>query len=386
MARSGRRRERDSFALVLALLLHGLVLVVVRAWGTGSPGAPAPALPLAGVADEVEIDVSEVPPGAGVAPTAPGESAPGVGAVAEASGRADKPTPVKRAAPKRAEEAEPAPETAAVAELAPQPAAATTGESEHVGPIDLGVGPDGWQRWVGVLPTEPAARSSAPRGRPVVRAPPVSSTGGLQEGLEAHDRKLGMGPAGRVTTALFEAAHASDAPETGTALFNVTVLRTGAVEVSLGESTDRRWQAVAEHAAEALRKAPPRIPPPREGYRLTLRITAEETMPNGLRRKDLHGARLEATPLQFKDQKTAEREAELKNPTVGVGPDRQEFRGSPIIMDLPGVYVTGTGKVCSYRIGISPFGPLLQGGCDLSNVGAKLQRMVRTEIREQTAF
>src|SRR6185369_15679503 len=189
-------------------------------------------------------------------------------------------------------------------------------------------------------------------GRPVVHAPPVSSTGGLQEGLEAHDRALGMGPAGRVASALFEAAHASDAPETGTALFNVTVLRTGAVEVSLGDTADRRWQVVAQHAAEALRKAPPRIPPPREGYRLTLRITAEETMPNGLRRKDLHGARLEATPLRFKDQKSSEREVELKNPTVGVGPDRQEFRGSPIIMDNPGVYVTGTGKVCSYRIGI----------------------------------
>lgn len=386
MARPGRRRERDSFALVLALLLHGLVLVAVRAWGTGPAGVVARAVPLARVADEVELDVSEGSLGEDSAPTTPAERAPGVGAVAEAAGPAAKPTPAKRAAPKRAEPVETSPEAVALAEPAPAPDATATGESEHQGPIDLGLGPDGWQRWVGVLPSEPVARSTEPRGRPVVRAPPVSSTGGLQEGLEAHDRKLGIGPAGRVASALFDAAHASDAPETGTALFNVTVLRTGGVEVSLGESTDRRWQAVAEHAAEALRKAPPRIPPPREGYRLTLRITAEETMPNGLRRKDLHGARLEAAPLRFKDQKTAEREAELANPTAGVGPDRQEFRGSPIVMDLPGVYVTGTGKVCSYRIGISPLGPLLQGGCDLANVGAKLQRMVRTEVREQSAF
>ena len=56
-------------------------------------------------------------------------------------------------------------------------------------------------------------------------------------------------------------------------------------------------------------------------------------------------------------------------------------------MDNPGVYVTGTGKVCSYRIGISLLSPLvLQGGCDLVNAGANLQRIVRTEIRDQTAF
>jgi hypothetical protein len=383
MARPGRRRERDSFSLVLALLLHGLALFAVRTWGTGSAGAVA--VPLARLDDTVEIDISDLAAGPDVAAPAPERTAPGIGTMPQASVAAGTRSAVKRAAPKSGEPADSAPEVVALADEAPSPDAAATGTPAHQGPIDLGIGPDGWQRWVGVLPSEPVG-ASGPRGRPVVRAPPVSSTGGLQEGLEAHDRALGIGPAGRVASALFKAAHAPDAPETGVALFNVTVLKSGAVEVSLGDSTDRRWQAVAQHAAEALRQAPPRIPPPREGYRLTLRITAEETMPNGLKRKDLHGARLEATPLRFTDQKTAEREAELKNPTAGVGPDRQEFRGSPINMELPGVYVTGTGKTCSYRIGISPLGLLLQGGCDPVNAGAKLQRIVRTEVREQTAF
>ena len=37
-------------------------------------------------------------------------------------------------------------------------------------------------------------------------------------------------------------------------------------------------------------------------------------------------------------------------------------------------------------VGSGPFGLLLQGGCDPSNVGAKLQRVVRTEVQSQSAF
>ena len=385
MARYGR--ERESLSLVLAIVLHGIALFVVHRWGGAPSALPPVAKPGVGAERVVEIDLSDAPLGSEVAQAAPAEAPSSGGAVVSPSGYSPKSSVGKRAASVTAppEDAAPAPEVVASAEPTPEPDGAATGAGRQ-GPIDLGIGPEGWQRWVGVLPTEPRAPTQSPRGRPLVQAPPASSTGGLQEGLEAHDRKVGVGPAGRVATALFQAAHASDAPETGTALFNVTVLRTGAVEVRLGETADKRWQAVAEHAAEALRKAPPRIPPPREGYRLTLRITAEETMPNGLRRKDLHGARLEATPLRFKSQAEAQREAELANPTAGVGPDNQEFRGSPITMDLPGIYVTGQGKTCSYRFGISPLGLLLQGGCDPVNAGAKLQRMVRTEVREQSAF
>jgi hypothetical protein len=332
--------------------------------------------------EEVDLDDSPVP-SAGALPDASAQSAPGQGKVASVRGhRAAVVTP--RAGPAAPAEAPP-PEALALAEPESTPSTSGTPAGRE-GPIDLGLGPDGWQRWVGVLPNEPVAPRAEARGRPIVRAAPASSTGGLQEGLEASDKKLGMGPSGRVATALFQAAHAPDAPETGMALFNVTVLRTGAVEVTLGETTDRRWQAVATHAAEALRQSPPRIPPPREGYRLTLRITAEETMPNGLKRKELHGARLEAVPPRFHDVRAAQREVELKNPTLGVGPDNQDFVGTPIAMDLPGIYLTGVGRVCSYRVGISPVGLLLQGGCDPSNAGAKLQRMVRTEIREQSAF
>jgi len=390
MARQGRRRERESLSLVAALLVHGAAVVGVRQWATLHPPAPPArvAVPdptlLDGVMEEVDVDYSPVPPSAGPLPSAPERSDSGTDTPSHPAGVAHAARARPHVPAREATEAPP-PEGVALAEIEPTPSTSAA-PAGHEGPIDLGLGPDGWQRWVGVLPNEPAAPRTEARGRPVVRAPPASSTGGLQEGLEANDRKLGMGPSGRVATALFQAAHAPDAPETGTALFNVTVLRTGAVEVTLGETTDRRWQAVATHAAEALRQAPPRIPPPREGYRLTLRITAEETMPNGVKRKQLHGARLEVDAPRFHDQREAEREVALKNPTLGVGPDQQDFRGSPIVMDLPGIYVTGVGRVCGYRVGISPVGLILQGGCDPSNAGAKLQRMVRTEVREQSAF
>jgi hypothetical protein len=189
-----------------------------------------------------------------------------------------------------------------------------------------------------------------------------------------------------VATALYQAAHDAAAPQIGVATFNVTVLRTGVVEVTLASSSDKKWQVVAERAARDLLRAPPRVPPPREGVRLTLRITAEETMPNGLKPSAMHGARLEAVAPRFRDLEAEQKELELKNPTAGVGPQNQETRGSPVIMELPGVFVTGQGKVCGYRVGLTPFGLSLNGGCDPSNIGAKLQRIVRTEVKEQTAF
>lgn len=388
MASHGRRRERDSLSLVVALLLHAGAMLAVRQWVKQHPVAAAPRVAVSdptilwGLAEEVDLEMSPAPP-VDAAPSPPAQGELGMGKKASPAGLRRAPAGPPSTRVEKTPEAPPEPVALTEAEPATSPSVEPAGRE---GPIDLGLGPDGWQRWVGVLPNEPAAPRTEARGRPVVRAPPASSTGGLQEGLEASDRKLGMGPSGRVATALFQAAHAPDAPETGTALFDVTVLRTGAVEVTLGETSDRRWQAVATHAAEALRQAPPRIPPPREGYRLTLRITAEETMPNGLKRKQLHGARLEVDPPRFRDQRAAEREIELKNPVVGVGPDQQDFRGAPIVMDVPGVYVTGVGRVCSYRFGISVTGLLLQGGCDPANAGAKLQRMVRTEVREQSAF
>jgi hypothetical protein len=361
----------------LALAVHAALWLCVRTWGAGVDQAPSP--PALALTDEVELDLSEE--AASVLVPAPTATA---GHTTDGSADPRRAPGTER---RRAAIADPTPSVATLGEVSPPEAEPppTPGAVASGGkPIDLGIGPDGWQRWVTQQrPAAPAARE--PRA-PLVRAAPASSTGGLQEGLEARDRELGIGPAGRVASALYQAAHGDAAPVVGVARFNVTVLRSGAVEVSLGSANDAAWRVVAERAAEELRRSPPRIPPPRDGYRLTLKITAEEVMPNGTRRSELHGPKLEFDPPRLRALKEEQKELELKNPTLGLGSPQPEIRGAPIVAELPGVYVTEHGKVCKYRLGLSLLGPVFQGGCDLVNVGAKLQRIVRTEVEKQSAF
>ncbi len=374
MARRGLELTRERAALGLALLVHAALWLGVRTLGTPAERRAPP--PTSAHLDEIELDWSEPA-------SEPRASPPAVtGSMTPGAAEPRRPAGTERP---RATTLAPPPAIVALGEASPpdvEPAPSPDAVASAEGPIDLGLGPDGWQRWV--TPQRPATPRAAPERRvPLVRAPPASTTGGLQEGLEARDQKLGLGPAGRVASALYEAAHHDAAPVTGVARFNVTVLRSGAVEVSLGSASNAGWRVVAERAAEALRKAPPRIPPPRDGYRLTLKITAEETLPNGTRRKDLHGPKLEVDLPRLRSLADEQKELELKNPTLGVGAEQQEIRGSPIVAELPGVYVTERGRVCSYRLGLSPLGPIFQGGCD---VGAKLQRIVRTEVEKQSAF
>jgi hypothetical protein len=72
------------------------------------------------------------------------------------------------------------------------------------------------------------------------------------------------------------------------------------------------------------------------------------------------------------------------NPTAASGLSRTDQ--APAIVKLPGVYLAQNGKVCSYRLGLSVFGPMLQGGCDLSNLGTKPQRVVHAHVTRQELF
>src|SRR5262249_27739878 len=79
--------------------------------------------------------------------------------------------------------------------------------------VELGIGSGDWSRYV-----DPTARVEAPpTQRPSSAAPPVSSTGGLVEALEAHDREVGLGPEGPVVSAAHEAGPSDIAPAVGTA-------------------------------------------------------------------------------------------------------------------------------------------------------------------------
>lgn len=157
--------------------------------------------------------------------------------------------------------------------------------------------------------------------------------------------------------------------------------------VALNDATDQQlpaWQAVAAKAAEALKRTPPRIPKPRAGARMLIEISAEQLFPNGVRPKDLHGPRLETQAPRFRSVAAAQANLKDLNPVAGqTGVPVAEMKAN---VDLPGVFVAGKGKVCAYRVGVTPLGPLLQGGCDLVNLGAKAQRMVHTRVREEALF
>lgn len=383
----GSSHARVSAALALACGLHALVLASFYGWNSQSGQQLVPVL-VASVEDDIEL---ELEPGPGPGP--PQAAAPGAAAasVAEAAAPAQPPSspPARSPASQRAA-ADDADQASPEGEPAPsQPDAAAAPASPPDRVVDLGLGPEAWQQWARLGQGE--APPAKPRTRKrtssrVVQAPKASTTGGLLEGLEAHDRELGLGPSGPVIGALYRAAHGAEAPQTGAARFEVTVLKSGSVQVALLGASDRAaaWAKVGALAAEAIRKAPPRIAEPRSGTRMVIAVTAEEVFPNGTRREQLYAPRLEGVAPKLRS--TREGEAKLKELNPVAGDTGAPVTGQSVIVDVPGVYVAGRGAVCSYRIGISVLGPMLSGGCDLSNAGAKAQRRVSTQVEEQAMF
>ena len=378
-------------ALAAALFLHAGALLVLKA----RPGQSISSLragPARRPANEWEIELAAAP-----------EAATSRAPVPE-NPRANVRAKTRSAPPTNARHAELASTDAEMLDPVPS---APEGEGEGPAvepnapsgkPIDLGLGADGWQRWA-TLPTEgeaPPKPGPSPRrsGYQVFRAAPTSTTGGLQEGLEAHDRALGLGPEGRVLSALQNAAHAGLAPEVGVARFEVTVHRTGVVEVALGSTSQggEQWQKVLAHVARDLRTAPPRIPPPRDGLKLVVELATEWTLPNGTKASDRTRPHLHAPPLKLQRTADAVEQTQRENPTTK-NPDADSLA---IKLDSPGIYVAGRNGVCSYSAGVGAIspgyrlgaaaGPVVQGACDPSNIGAKPQRVVRTRVIELSQF
>ena len=111
-----------------------------------------------------------------------------------------------------------------------EPDADATSEAEASNrPINLGIGPDGWKRWVtaaeGGERTPRAARPRARRTDFRCSRSAREHDRRAQEGLEEHDRSLGLGPSGRVLPAFHNAAHQTVAPQRRHARFDVTVLQ-----------------------------------------------------------------------------------------------------------------------------------------------------------------
>lgn len=394
------RVTREAVALIGAAALH-----LLGWWAIREQPSPQPPTQLSvRVHESIEIGVETAPLEDAVTPQA-----------APAQGGASRPIPRP---PDGAAGADGAPQTA-VAELAdsratleeaaeptlgidPQPDAPVDPESSA--PIDLGIGENGWQRWAtgpmvateGVAPTTGAAR------RPLVRVPGASKSGGLQEGLEARSRALGLGPSGRVVSALRNAVHHRDAPELGKARFQITVTRDGKVEVAVSAATEPKaaWESVARRAAADLQRKPPRIPAGRAGARLLVELIADERFPSGVASKSLKKPRLEAVAPRLRSVEEGRKEIEELNPTAAN--DSVPLQEQIANTEVPGLFVAGKNKVCDYRAGVTPLGTLqapsgnrernagtefrIQGACDPSNADAKAARVVRVAVLEEQMF
>jgi hypothetical protein len=418
--------SREGVALFGAAAIHALLALAVRASLTAPAPQPLPAA-ATGSAGEAVIEIQV---GAPLDADAGSEEAPPArvrtdAAIAEEDrGRAAASATIVPQLGPPSEPVQPPDDvqpSAALAHLpephsAPASPAASTADDIAVpdldvaprpGPIDFGIGDEGWRRWVARPGERVAAVPDTDTGRaarrPLVHAPKKSTTGGLREGLEARDRALGLGPSGRVISALRLAARHADAPQLGAASFQVTVLRNGTVEVLLSRASQpaEGWSKVAARALEDLRRKPPRIAAGRSGVRLTVDLVAEALLPNGLKSKALRGPALEA--LGPRAQSTAEAQKEIieLNPTAGTA-GGVALSDSLVNSEVSGVYVAGQDKVCSYRAGGTPLGTLnaphdqpdrspglelrVQGNCDPVNIGAKSQRIVRASVRDEVMF
>jgi hypothetical protein len=401
--------------------MHGLLALAVRASLSGPPQPARAAAPSSASETAIELEIAPLlGADAGSEQTPPPSSGPDGALAGEPRGRAPaNATSVRELdAPPEPADAQP---SAALALLPESPlpsvsptesavddlAAAGAEVPGRTGPIDLGIGDEGWRRWVAgpgervaTLPDTDARKAAR---RPLVRAPMKSTTGGLREGLEARDRALGLGPSGRVVSALHLAARHPDAPQLGKASFQVTVLRTGAVEVLLNDGSQPSvgWGPVALRALEDLRRKPPRIAAGRSGVRLTVDLVAEALLPNGVKSKSLRRPALEAVAPRIQSTAEAQKEIAELNPTAGTD-GGVPLAESLVNSEVSGVYAAGQGKVCSYRAGGTPLGTLnapignpdrspglelrVQGNCDPANIGAKSQRVVRAAVRDEVMF
>jgi hypothetical protein len=198
----------------------------------------------------------------------------------------------------------------------------------------------------GAIPAPEAPPASGPR--------PISTTGGLAEGLDAADVERGLGRGGPARAAVEEAARSSEAPMFGIAMFAVSVDGAGKVAVDVLDATSERagWEALRPAIADRLAKAPVRPPSGSRGLRVTVRVEASEQFPGGARPPAKEGVVAKASPGKITETKTK------------------------IDIELPYAAIGYRGRRCGGGLVIAPGGISGGAGCE---VGVPL-RVVATRI------
>jgi hypothetical protein len=137
------------------------------------------------------------------------------------------------------------------------------------------------------LPAVSAGGATTPPSGETEPAPaPVSTTGGLREGLAAHDRELGLGPGGPVVGVAESATRASVAPVEGFALFEVRFDETGAVHdvrVVDAKNEASSWADVASGIAAGLKATHVHVPSGAHGVSVKVRVESAWLYADGSR-------------------------------------------------------------------------------------------------------
>ncbi len=200
--------------------------------------------------------------------------------------------------------------------------------------IDLGIG----SYWKSV------AMGDAPPAEPVPLSPASSSPNHiLRDGLDAHDRGLGLSAASPLVTAAHEAASPSIAPDVGSATLSIECDASGMVvgaEVVSATTDVAAWRAVGREIVRLMSAGSLHLPRDARGLRARLRIVAERVLPGGQRVPMTAGA-------------------EPDGECEGVGSRRRCVAGLPV--------------------GVS-------GGFELSNVGARASRRVQVKLVSEVAL
>jgi len=151
------------------------------------------------------------------------------------------------------------------------PGAGTEGKGTGGRAINLGI--DRGMTW---LWTQPQREAPKPR--------PASTTGGLREALDAHDRKVGLGFGGPVVSAFHAVAATPAAPQNGTARFEAIIDASGrvtSVRVLSANGDMASWQAVAEQVLRMLRARLLRVPLDGDGLAIVVDVRSRYQLPSG---------------------------------------------------------------------------------------------------------
>jgi hypothetical protein len=229
---------------------------------------------------------------------------------------------------------------------------------------DRGSASAGWFRPNAAVDLQLHAPAGAPEILPDRRAPmtppPVSTTGGLAEALDAEDFARGLGRGGPVLAAVEEAAHGSDAPTFGTATFSVVIGADGKVNVDVAAAGGDRagWEGLRPAIRTALLGKPVRIAPKTRGLRVTVQVEASEQFPGGGR-----------PPPPSKMGTTVAG-------SIGKITETKEH----IDIEPPSVALTYRSRNCAAGIVVSPGGISLGAGC---NPGVAMRVVAARIVREE---